>query len=252
MAFIGSSARAGGYAHQRYKRGLAAYRYRIRRLLALFFGPFIVVGLVGLLLEGHLASWGAGIAFGLGVGALMALRDSPPAYIENWHIGAEGERKTEKALKTLDRTRWLVVHDVQCARGNYDHIVVGAAGVFLLDTKNLQGVVHMIDGEPHLRRRSDPEADKSCGWIRSSALAGAASLSGEIQRRTGCRLWVNAVVVLWPDFDEGLYEDQKCMLVHGSQLNEWLTSRPDALDATTTQQLMAGIEAIAAEAQPGD
>ena len=117
-----------------------------RVILVACFGPFIGAGLVGLMIVGHLFAWFAGAMFGLGTALVIAMRESPPWYVEKWQLGAEGERKTEKVLKKLERSRWLVVHDVACARGNYDHIVVGAGGVFLLDTKNLQGIVHMAGG----------------------------------------------------------------------------------------------------------
>ncbi len=51
--------------------------------------------------------------YGIGTGALIAIRESPPAYIENWKRGAEGEEETEKALTPLERPRWLVLHDVE-------------------------------------------------------------------------------------------------------------------------------------------
>jgi hypothetical protein len=250
MAFNGSSARAGAYALGRHKRALRDWRSRTRLILAACLGPFIAVGLVGLIIEGHLAAWVAGVVFGVGTGALMAVRESPPAYIENWKLGAEGEQKTEKALMPLERGRWLVVHDIECCRGNYDHIVVSAAGVFLLETKNLQGIVHIRGGKPYLRRRSDPEADKACSWIRSAALGGAAELKTEIERRTGHRQWVQAIVVLWSEFAEGLHEDEKCAFLHGSRLHEWLSSRPDVLDSATTAELCAAVEAIGHETGP--
>ena len=252
MAFNGGSARAGAYAEGRYRRGLRHWRSRTRLIIVACLGPFIAVGLAGLMIEGHAAAWIAGVVFGFGTGVLMTMRESPPSYIENRRIGAEGERKTEKVLKKLERSRWLVVHDVACARGNYDHIVVGPGGVFLADTKNLQGIVYMRDGEPHLRRRSDPEADKSCGWIRSGALAGAASLHGELQRRAGRAPWLQAVVVLWSEFDEGLHEDERCVFVHGSRLGEWIISRPDTLDQATKEELGTEIQAMAAEVGSDD
>jgi hypothetical protein len=172
MVFDAATQRAGGYAHSRYRRGLRNWRSRSRPLLALFLGPFVVGGLAGLVVEGNVAAWIAGAAFGVGLGVWMVMRDSPPAYIENWQVGAEGERKTAKALARLDGRRWLVVHDVECARGNYDHIAVSRASVFLLETKNLNGTVEMRDGMPCLRRRLDPEEDKPCPWVRSPAQPG--------------------------------------------------------------------------------
>jgi hypothetical protein len=246
MAADATSTRAGTYARRRYARGLRAWRARNRVVFVAVFGPFVLAGLAGLLLEGHGAAWGAGVLFGLGIGAWMAMRDSPPQHIENWQTGAEGEQKTQKALKPLQAPRWLVVHDVECRRGNYDHIVVGRAGVFMLDSKNPRGTVHIRNGQPHLRRPSDPEADARCPWLRSTALAAAANLKEDIQRQTGCRQWVQAVVVLWSDFDEEIFQDEKCVLVHGSRLREWLDTQPDTLDETTASELSAGVQAIAA------
>ena len=245
MASDVTSTRAGTYAKDRYTRGLRAWHSRNRLLFIVFFGPFVLVGVAGLVVEGHGAAWGAGVLFGLGIGAWMAMRESPPQYIENWQTGAVGEKKTQKALRPLKPPRWLVVHDVACRRGNYDHIIVGSAGVFLLDSKNPRGTVHMLNGQPHLRRASDPEADTRCPRLRSSALAGAASLKEDIQRDTGRRQWVQAVVVLWSDFDEGIYEDERCVLVHGSRLPEWLDGQPDHLDGPTVAELSAAVQAIA-------
>ena len=249
MAFRGRSARAGSYAQARYRRGLRTWRSRTRLILTVGFGPFIVVGLVGLIVEGHRAAWAAGALFGAGAAAIIAMRETPPVYVENWRTGAQGERKTGKVLRSLQQPPWLIVHDVACARGNYDHVVVGPAGVFLLETKNLNGVVHMRDGEPHLRRRSDPEADQACRWIRVSALAGAASLSSEIQRRTGCRLWVRAVVVLWSGFDEGLVEEERCTFVHGSRLCDWIAGQPIPAHPAAIDDFAAAVEAMATESR---
>ena len=71
---------------------------------------------------------------------------SRPQYIQNWREGAEGERKTAKALKPLKRSGLRVLHDVQRRYGNYDHIAIARAGVFLLETKNLKGSVEVRTG----------------------------------------------------------------------------------------------------------
>jgi hypothetical protein len=247
MALDGRSGQAGAYARSRYARGLRAWRSRNRLLFVACFGPFVLAGLAGLLIERHLVSWLAGMVCGAGVGVWITMRESPPGYIENWQTGAEGEQKTQEALESLRPPRWLVVHDVSCRRGNYDHIAVGRAGVFLLDSKNPRGTVHIRNGEPYLRRPSDIEADNRCPSLRSSALAGAASLYEDIQRHTGRRQWVQAVVVLWSEFDEGIYEDEKCALVHGSRLREWIEDQPEKLDEDTVFALSAGVVAMAAD-----
>ncbi len=237
---------AGGYAQERYSRGLRNYRQRARRYITLIMGPIILAGLAGYAIEGHYLAWFSGAVFGMGVGASLTLWDSPPTYIENWKLGAEGERKTESALAPLDRSGWLVLHDVANPRGNYDHVVVGRAGVFMLDTKNHRGSVHVSNGRLRLRRRLDPEANDPLWRMLSGALASAAQLKEELQHQTGIRQWVQAVVVVWADFDEDIYEHDNCVVVHGSRLLEWLASQPTRLDEAISRELGEGVKAIAA------
>jgi hypothetical protein len=241
--------RAGGYAERRYARGLAAYRARARLPIAFVFGPFLITGLAGLLLTGHWLSWSAGVVFGAGIGAVLVLRDTPPPYIDNWRLGAEGERKTERALHGLHHSRWLVLHDVEAAYGNYDHVVVGQAGVYLLETKNLQGSVHMQRGSPYLRRRLDPEANKPSAWITAQASKSARRLHEELAARTARSVWVHPVVVLWCAFDQGVYESDRCTIVHGDRLLSWLSERPIALDPKTAKAIGDAMRDLAAAAQ---
>lgn len=250
MVFKGQ-ARAGGYAEQRYRRGLRRWRKKTRLTLAALCGPFIVAGLAVLLLDGHYLSWYAGLATGAAVGVWIALRETPPPYVESWRNGAEGERRTEKALKPLERAGWHFVHDVKEHYGNYDHIAVSRAGVFLLETKNLLGTVELRDGVLHQRRRLDPEADTRWERIRQRALASAARLKEDIERRTGLRTWVQAVVVFWSDFPEGLIDDGRCIFIHGPRLCTWMQDRPDRLSQADVEEFAAGIASIADTATGG-
>jgi hypothetical protein len=54
--------------------------------------------------------------------------------------GAKGEERVASQLVQLD-DRWAVVHDLTIGRkgANLDHLVIGPAGVFVLNTKNLTG-----------------------------------------------------------------------------------------------------------------
>lgn len=244
MGFGASGHEAGGYAHGRYERGLKQYRRRIRPLLAIGFGPFIVAGLAGLLLDKHAFAWLAGALFGLGAGAWIVMRESPPAYIENWGRGAEGEHKTERVLKKLDRRRWVVRHEVKNARGNYDHIVVGDAGVFMLDSKNYRGMVEISNGQPRLRRHCDPEADSSLRLTLSDARGNAARLKEDLQGRAGIAQWVQAVVVVWADFEALVHEYDNCVIVHGSHVRAWINNRPARLDEETVAALCAGVREL--------
>ena len=184
---------------------------------------------------------------GFVAGAFLALwitfRETPPRYVESWREGAEGERRAEKALKPLERDGWRVVHDVQNGHGNYDHVAIGPSGVYLLESKNLQGVVTVQGGVPHLARRHDPEQTAVFGRVRPRALASAARLKGEIERRTGHRIWAQAVVVFWSEFPEGLVEDGRCVFIDGSRLCSWLQNQPTRLSQAEVEKISVGIEA---------
>ncbi len=244
-------AQAGGYAADRYRQGRRRWRAKIRLICFAFSGPLIVVGMVVFVADGNPLSWFAGGLTALGVAAWVEFRDTPPFYIEHWREGAEGERKTEKELRPLERAGWRVFHDVENGHGNYDHIAVGRAGVFLLETKNLAGVVEMRDGVPHLQRRLDPEDNKPWESIRPRALGAAASLKEDIERRSGRRLWVQAVVVFWSDFPEGLVEDGRCVFVHGSRLREWMRGRPERLGEGEVEAIAECVAGIG-ESEPAD
>lgn len=235
----------GDYAERRYQRGLAEYRSRARWILAACFGPFMLLGVAGLFVVGHPPAWAAGVLFGVGAGVIIALRASPPEYVDKWRRGAEGERKTARALRRLGPGRWTVVHDVDAGYGNYDHILVGPIGVFLLDSKHLQGTVHLANGRPHLRRRLDPDDDRSLADCAGAAERLARQLHDVLKRQTGEAVWVHAVVVLWSDSNQDLYKLGKCTFVCGNRLRQWLLQQDAKFDETRVAHLSAAVEALA-------
>lgn len=247
MAIDRSVTRPGGYAEDRYRRGLESWRRKLNPILTGVFGPFLIAGFAVLIVERQLLSWFAGMIFGALVGVWLWLRDSPPRYVEQWQDGVEGERKTAKALRPLEGKGWTVVHDIQQRYGNYDHVAVGPGGVYLLDSKNLQGIVEIRNGMPHLSRRHDPEARSAIEQIPPRALAAAATIKEDIQRRTGHCLWVQAVVVFWSEFPEKELEHGKCVYIHGSRLKAWLAARPELLDSARVQEIATAIQRLAEE-----
>jgi hypothetical protein len=219
----------------------------MRPWLILVLGPFIVGGLVVLIVEKQDLSWFAGAVAGVSTAMWLWVQESPPQYVEKWHDGAEGERKTEKALKPLVKTRWRVVHDVQGHYGNYDHIAVGPTGAYLLESKNLHGIVELRSGVPYLRRRHDPHAVAAFRRVRPRALRAAARIKADIQERSGHCVWVQAVVVFWSDFPEQLVDDGRCVYIHGARLADWLRERPQRLDQEQVGQIGLTLESLAEE-----
>lgn len=55
----------------------------------------------------------------------------------SWRIGAEGEERVGALLEPLRAQGWWIGHDVQIGTGraNIDHLLIGPAGVFVINTK---------------------------------------------------------------------------------------------------------------------
>ncbi|RGD55409.1 NERD domain-containing protein [Kitasatospora xanthocidica] len=58
----------------------------------------------------------------------------------SWTKGAAGERRTAEMLIPLQRDGWTALHDraVPGSRANLDHLLIGPAGVVMVDSKNWQ------------------------------------------------------------------------------------------------------------------
>jgi hypothetical protein len=157
----------------------------------------------------------------------------------------EGEGKTEKALRPLEGAGWTVVHDAPALSfGNYDHVVVGPNGVYLMETKNQQGIVDIRGGPSRLSRRHELDGSVVFRRYRPRALGAAAHIREHIQEQCGHSTWVQVVVVFWSEFPDGLVEDGRCVYIHGSGLRAWLGEREAKLDGSQVEQIAEALELL--------
>jgi hypothetical protein len=195
--------------------------------------------------DGALASgwWDIGATFlaGAWVGVAMWLWDSPPEHIERVRRGAEGERKTARELKRLDLRDWTVVHDIEGLFGNWDHVVVGQGGVFLLDPKNLFGEAKLEDGCLVVRRAETPDELSRFDRLGPRKRGAAAGLSDALRDDRG-RPWVTPVVVVWPELAPPATEARG---VAGRHVTEWLREREPVLGQQRCLKLGERLTALA-------
>jgi hypothetical protein len=216
--------RGGQSAGQRYTELARSWRRRFRVLFVAWTGLALVFGVIGFEATGQ---WklALGITAGLLVGTVVWLWESPPARIQNWQWGSEGERKTAKALRHLSSADWRVWHDLQWEdKTNIDHVVVGSAGVFLLDTKDCFGHITVDKSGLHFQWLEDPDMVSGFRGIFAKEGSASAALKEFIEDGTGVRTWVEAVVVLWGQFDQGSTEVNKITFVGGNELVGWLSA----------------------------
>jgi hypothetical protein len=136
-----------------------------------------------------------------------------------WLWGAIGEELTEDALEGLDGG-WICEHDLPAERGNFDHVLVGPPGVFLIDTKRVSQ--RAVAGEDRLRAGRHYH-------LGGASRAAAAELGQQLESFCGRRPWVQEVVAIWGDFPQGQHEEHRVAYVHGDKLVDWLLSQPPKL-----------------------
>ena len=73
---------------------------------------------------------------------LLALTDEPRSS-RAWDKGAHGEQRVGRKLERILGGEGIVLHDrrIPGRRSNIDHVLIGPAGVFVVDTKSYQGKV---------------------------------------------------------------------------------------------------------------
>lgn len=113
-------------------------------LWPLFVGVFFLGFSVALMVVGHVAAGSVLTVFAL-VGCilsyLMGLRR-----VERFFKGARGEERVSGILRSLPE-RYHVFNDFVAGGLHVDHVVVGPAGVFAVETKNWRGAVTVEDDQ---------------------------------------------------------------------------------------------------------
>lgn len=222
-----ASGAAGASAQVKYSTLTKAWRRRKRKMfiaLTIFCGSIFVLSMVGW----HLwPSWG--FMFGSWSGAAMSFwllaRESPPAWIDQWQQGAFGEQATGKQLKELEDEGWTVLHDLPRGTGNVDHVVVGPAGVFVLDSKRTDGQVVVDEqGRITVTRLDDPALHyEHTGASHLRRLA--RETHDQVLAVSRLNVWVTPVMVWWASFPQRV-DEGPCVHVDGDDLVAWLRSLP--------------------------
>ncbi|HEX8085267.1 MAG TPA: nuclease-related domain-containing protein [Solirubrobacteraceae bacterium] len=224
-------------------------RDRWRRRVVRRVEPFLLVPVIALCLAHvvwpvDLLSWSLGLAAGGLVGIWVWLRDSPAPHIENWRTGRDAERRTARALAGLARDGWAIAHDVASARGNVDHVLVGPAGVFLVDTKQLGGVTTIRGDLVRVEPPDNPRATYEPPNLSRSVRRAAAALSRELERLANERVWVQPVVVFWNDFPAGAVDAERVVFLAGDRAASWLEQQPRRLTPASLEALKRAVAAL--------
>jgi hypothetical protein len=160
-------------------------------------------------------------------------------------MSKEAAHRTDELLARLPSREWTVISDVDSRRG-VDHVVVGPGGLFVITShKPASGAARVKDGVVWLRRGVDARGDRPGVAINRLVLEAARAVHREVRVRTGRGPWVHPVVVLWCEFPQRVAESKQIAFVHGRDLVQWLTTRPDEIDEPARGEIVNALRGVA-------
>lgn len=150
-----------------------------------------------------------------------------------YRVGAVGEETVGARLAKLDPLRWLVLHDIVLNNKgtNLDHLVIGPAGVYSLNTK------HHPKAKVVVTERSFRVNGYRQGYV-PAALHEAAKITRLLEAAVGFPVYVQPVIVLMgaeldvraapPDID----------VIRRRDLPRWFLRLPGVLQESQAKALM--------------
>lgn len=146
-----------------------------------------------------------------------------------WRMGAQGERWTAEELAGLD-DRWRTLHAIGIPFGDVDHVAIGPAGVYALETKWTSGAWRRQD------LAKGGRLDRAADQVWENRRAVRSRLRGHFRA-----VPVSPVIVLWGKVEDGVVRPHgEVQIVHGSELRSWLSSQPDVFDRETVGHRRCG------------
>jgi hypothetical protein len=235
------SVEAGQYAEARFRLLRQRYRRRVLPRAAVVLIPLTAAG-AALSVGGHgIVLWTGGLLVGGSLVLWLYVADSVPVTVDRWRAGAAGERRTERVLRPLERVGWTITHDLDLpGAGNLDHLAVGPAGVFVLDSKAWGGVVSVDQDGATIIPRDDPDA----AWVARGQHRGAARTAARVSRVLAAAAGMAApaarsVVVVWGTFPQRVAASGGVTYVAGEHLHDWLLGHRSCLNRAELAALSA-------------
>ena len=128
--------------------GVAGEWARVRGTVFSLWPLFLSFVLLGAFLSALILGAGVWLFGGLFVATLVAVLvywRKGLRRVESFFRGARGEERVANVLARLPET-YHVFHDFVAGREHVDHVAVGPAGVFSIETKSWQGNVEIVEG----------------------------------------------------------------------------------------------------------
>ena len=94
----------------------------------------------------------------LAIAAMLLVDRYATPTIDRWRRGAQGEEHVGAIINALREDGWYAIHDVSVGHGNIDHILIGPAGIFTIETKSHHGRINAQRIESRMLKQAYAEA----------------------------------------------------------------------------------------------
>lgn len=154
-----------------------------------------------------------------------------PTEDRNWTQGAAGEERVAQRLAKLPQPPWTVLHDLPIGTkgANIDHLVVGPAGVFTLNTKNLTGRIWVAGGTFKQNGQNRPYIPAASREAKRAARC--------LLNATGIEVPVFGIVVVMADELTVKRQPDDVRVLTRRQVTRWLAARPAVLGPDLVDQV---------------
>ena len=139
---------------------------------------------------------------------------------------------------------WHCEHSIKHRDWDWDHVVIGPPGTFLVDSKLLNGTA-AVERDALRSGRLTYQG----GGVRGSARDVNKTLEARLGRRAP---FVTPVVAVWADFPQDRVEEEGVVYVRGEHLASWLAGLPQKLNAPERAALITALKEARAELAAAD
>lgn len=176
------------------------------------------------------------------------------------YLGYFGERIVSEHLEPLKRQGWYVFHDVpgvaNGAKFNIDHVAVGPAGIFVIETKTRRKGNARPGFEEHKvyfdgRDLVWPWGEDNHGL--EQAERNAVWLANTLKAETGDRVHATPFLTLpgWWVENKPSRDSRLCRVINSKGLPKFLASGPAVLDQRQMDNIAANLEARCRDVEYG-
>jgi len=218
--------------------GVAGEWARVRGTVLSLWPLFLSFVLLGAFLSALILGAGTWLFGGLFVASLIAVLvywHRGLRRVESFFRGARGEERVANVLAGLPET-YHVFHDFVADGLHVDHVVLGPAGVFSVETKNWQGKVEITEGHV-LVNGALPSRDPAVQAQRE-----ADHVRGAL-RRLGFEGTVTPMICFASDtFVDEQVTCGSLLIMNVSRVARWFASQPESLPAKELARLVQLME----------